>query len=118
MGLINRHTSAADIAEHAVEDARALCDRAHGDAPDVVIIGRKDLNFTYIPSHLYYCLFELLKNSLRAVVESHGAFNALPPIKARRDIAEMPTRCRRDIAEMPTRCRRDIAKLCTQVIIN
>ena len=88
VGLINRHTSPADIAEHAVEDARALCDRAHGDAPDVVIIGRKDLNFTYIPSHLYYCLFELLKNSLRAVVESHGAFNDLPPIKVRRPPAQ------------------------------
>ena len=46
--------------------------------------GRSDLNFTYIPAHLYYCMFELIKNSLRAVAEHHGVHQEMPPIKARR----------------------------------
>lgn len=81
VGLINRHTSPAEIAEQAIYDAKYLCERTHGDAPEVLIYGRSDGTFTYIPSHLYYCLFELLKNSLRAVTEHHGVDSALPPIK-------------------------------------
>mmetsp|Transcript_24258 Transcript_24258/g.52960 ORF Transcript_24258/g.52960 Transcript_24258/m.52960 type:complete len:425 (+) Transcript_24258:199-1473(+) len=81
VGLINRHTSAAEIAEQAAFDAKYLCDRTHGDAPEVVILGRTDGTFTYIPSHLYYCMFELLKNSLRAVLEYHGTGGTMPAVK-------------------------------------
>jgi hypothetical protein len=65
----------------AAADATYLCDRTHGDAPEVLIEGATGCTFTYIPSHLYYCLFELLKNSARAVCESHKAGDSLPPIK-------------------------------------
>ena len=34
----------------------------------VVLKGRTDLTFPYIPSHLYYCVFELLKVIYRAHV--------------------------------------------------
>ena len=49
----------------------------------MLIEGATNCTFTYIPSHLYYCLFELLKNSLRAVCETHGVKGHLPPIKER-----------------------------------
>ena len=64
-----------------MEDAKYLCERTHGDAPEVMPHGRTDLTFSYIPSHLYYIMFELLKNSLRAVAEHHGVNDALPAIK-------------------------------------
>jgi len=81
VGLINRHTSPADVFGQAAEDAKYLCERAHGDAPEVVLQGRTDLTFSYIPSHLYYCMFELLKNSLRATCEHHGVNSAMPVVK-------------------------------------
>ena len=72
VGLINRHTSPAEICSVAAEDAKYVCRQAYGIAPEVVVEGRTDLTFPYIPSHLYYCMMELLKNSLRATVERHG----------------------------------------------
>ena len=81
VGLINLHTSPAEIFSQAVEDAKYLCERAHGDSPEVVLQGRTDLKFAYIPSHLYYCMFELLKNSMRATCEHHDVGGELPTCK-------------------------------------
>ena len=51
--------------------------------PPVQLICPKDLHFPYVPGHLSHIVFELLKNSLRAVVERYGPENedAFPPIK-------------------------------------
>ncbi|THH00389.1 hypothetical protein EW145_g7090 [Phellinidium pouzarii] len=51
--------------------------------PPVQLICAPELNFPYVPGHLSHICFELLKNSLRAVVERFGASDAdkLPPIK-------------------------------------
>ena len=51
--------------------------------PPVQLICPKDLHFNYVPGHLSHICFELLKNSLRAVVERFGHENedAFPPIK-------------------------------------
>jgi len=81
VGLINLATSPAEIFAQAVDDAKYLCERAHGDSPEVLLQGRTDLTFAYIPSHLYYCMFELLKNSMRATCEHHGVDNEMPPCK-------------------------------------
>jgi len=80
VGLVCRKTSAAKVAKAAAEDARYMCDRHFGDAPKVEFLGRTDLTFPYVPSHLYYILFELLKNSMRAVVE-HRGINDMPDIR-------------------------------------
>ena len=81
VGLICEDTSPSDITSRAVEHASFMCDREFGFCPDVNIRGRTDLTFNYVPSHLYYILFELLKNSMRATCEVHGLEDDLPDIE-------------------------------------
>ena len=80
IGMVNSKTSPYEIAKQAIHDASYICSRTHGDAPDVTIHGRTDLTFPYVPSHISYILVELVKNSMRATVESHGV-DLMPNIK-------------------------------------
>jgi len=61
------------IVQDAIDHATFLCSRYYSVAPEVYIssMNNTPTTFQYIPSHLYYILFELLKNSMRAVVETH-----------------------------------------------
>ena len=66
----------------ACRDARQICLREYGDAPDVNIYGAEGLQFPYIPSHLHHIMFELTKNSLRAVADRFEYGDApAPPIR-------------------------------------
>ncbi|KAJ5363563.1 kinase [Penicillium cataractarum] len=75
VGIICTKTNVRDIALEAIENARFVCEDYYGlfEAPKVQLVCREDLNFMYVPGHLSHMLFETLKNSLRAVVEQHGA---------------------------------------------
>ncbi|KAJ1565220.1 hypothetical protein HK096_003964 [Nowakowskiella sp. JEL0078] len=75
VGIICTKTSVRKVVQEAVDNARFICSDYYGliDAPKVrLILQEADLEFMYVPSHLQHMLFELLKNSLRAVVERHG----------------------------------------------
>lgn len=44
----------------------------------------ESIKIVYVPSHLYHMVFELMKNSLRAVVEHHGTeCSTYPPVEAK-----------------------------------
>ncbi|KAK4555542.1 [Pyruvate dehydrogenase (acetyl-transferring)] kinase isozyme 2 [Recurvomyces mirabilis] len=74
VGIICTKTNVRDLAQEAIENARFVCEDHYGlfDAPKVRLVCPPDLNFMYVPGHLSHMLFETLKNSLRAVVETHG----------------------------------------------
>ncbi|KAG6539056.1 hypothetical protein ZIOFF_004209 [Zingiber officinale] len=69
VGNINTRLSPMQVAQAASEDARFLCSREYGSAPEVNIYGDPNFTFPYVPSHLHLMVFELVKNSLRAVQE-------------------------------------------------
>lgn len=82
VGLICEETSPSEVTLEAIEHATYMCDREFGYAPNVRIRGRTDLTFAYVPSHLYYILFELLKNSMKATCENHkDAAGDLPAVE-------------------------------------
>jgi len=82
VGSIEMNCDVGQIARDAAASAQYLCNEQYGDTPEVEIVlpattaadGSGDGDaacFTYVPSHVYHILFELLKNSCRAVTEFH-----------------------------------------------
>ncbi|KAJ1551438.1 hypothetical protein HK405_014516, partial [Cladochytrium tenue] len=92
VGIICTKTSLRRVALEAADNARQVCIDHYGlfpgQCPEVRLVlsdssgaplsnlslasSGNDVEFMYVPSHLHHMLFELLKNSLRAVVERHG----------------------------------------------
>lgn len=94
VGSIEMNCDVGRVARDAAAAAQYLCNEQYGDRPEVEIVlpataadgsggGADAACFTYVPSHVYHILFELLKNSCRAVTEFHDEQDAaeLPPVK-------------------------------------
>ncbi|KQK21553.1 hypothetical protein BRADI_1g61497v3 [Brachypodium distachyon] len=82
IGLISTRLSPMLVARQASEDARAICMREYGSTPDVNIYGDPDFTFPYVTPHLHLMMFELVKNSLRAVQERFmDSDKHAPPIR-------------------------------------
>lgn len=73
------------ISNNPSDNARYVCEEHYAlfKSPNIQLVCPPDLTFPYIPGHLSHICFELLKNSLRAVVERYGVDNddEYPPIK-------------------------------------
>ncbi|KAG6371541.1 mitochondrial branched-chain alpha-ketoacid dehydrogenase kinase-domain-containing protein [Boletus reticuloceps] len=71
VGIICTHANVHDIVQEAIENSRFVCEEHYAmfRGPPVQLICPADLTFPYVPGHLSHIVFELLKNSLRAVVE-------------------------------------------------
>ena len=52
IGIICSNTSPYEIVKRAIDDAAFMCTRRFGDAPEVIMTGRLDLTFPYVPTHL------------------------------------------------------------------
>uniref|UniRef100_A0A0C9S0X8 Protein-serine/threonine kinase n=1 Tax=Wollemia nobilis TaxID=56998 RepID=A0A0C9S0X8_9CONI len=82
IGLICTKTSPVTVAQKAIDDARAICTRSYGRAPKAHVYGDPNFTFAYVPIHLNLMVFELVKNSLRAVQECFmGIKQEIPPIR-------------------------------------
>ncbi|GMH33368.1 hypothetical protein BSKO_01202 [Bryopsis sp. KO-2023] len=92
IGCVKTHISVHSAVDHAANRARMVCIETFGDAPGLQLLGDLHVAMPYIPVHLDYVLFELMKNSMRAVVEVHqrsaSSKTVLPPIQVR--ICEAP----------------------------
>lgn len=73
IGIICSHTSPYEIVKRAIDDAAFMCTRKYGDAPEVIMSGRLDLTFPYVPTHLRKCenCFELVSVVAAQLVKSH-----------------------------------------------
>ena len=82
VGYIHTKMSPVEVARNASEDARSISCREYGSAPDVHIYGDPNFTFPYVPAHLHLMVFELVKNSLRAVQERFmNSDKVAPPIR-------------------------------------
>ncbi|KAI8833954.1 branched-chain alpha-ketoacid dehydrogenase, partial [Chytriomyces cf. hyalinus JEL632] len=86
IGIVNTRCRAGEV----VERVSALAKRwfietspnRNIEPPEVKIDGHANAVFTYIPDHIEYILFELLKNSMRFTLETHAPVSkASPPLK-------------------------------------
>jgi len=71
IGIIQTECQPAFVCGHAIEDAQHICRMRYKTAPAVRLEGDTEMELPYIPEHLHYIFFELLKNSMRAVVERY-----------------------------------------------
>ncbi|RXM95046.1 [3-methyl-2-oxobutanoate dehydrogenase [lipoamide]] kinase, mitochondrial [Acipenser ruthenus] len=71
VGIICTRLSPKKIIEKWVDFARRLCEHQYGCSPRVRINGHVAARFPFIPLPLDYILPELLKNAMRATMESH-----------------------------------------------
>jgi pyruvate dehydrogenase kinase 2/3/4 len=74
VGIICTKTHVGEVCQQAIDNAVRICNAHYGliGGPPVLIHGQSDIEFMYVPSHLHHMVFELVKNSLRAVVERYG----------------------------------------------
>lgn len=81
VGMICTKTSPSEIVQRAGRTVMGICRAKYGRTPLVEIDGRLDLTFPYLPTYLEYVVLELLKNALRATVETHATNVDLPPVR-------------------------------------
>ncbi|KAJ9699938.1 hypothetical protein PVL29_005676 [Vitis rotundifolia] len=79
VGYIHTKMSPVEVARSASEDARSICLREYGSAPDISMYGDPNFTFPYVPTHLHLMVFELVKNSLRAVQERYMDSDKVAP---------------------------------------
>lgn len=90
IGMVDKECELFKICEEATDSASYLCRNTYGDAPRVEICSKESHTLEAYPaSHIYHIFFELLKNSMRAVVELYGEdADDFPPINVTTSIGD------------------------------
>ncbi|XP_029444786.1 pyruvate dehydrogenase kinase, isozyme 4 isoform X2 [Rhinatrema bivittatum] len=87
IGSIDPCCDVTEVVHDAFESSKMLCDQYYLTSPHLLIkqtngkAPGQSIHIVYVPSHLYHMLFELFKNSMRAIVESHENSPSLPPVE-------------------------------------
>lgn len=72
VSVIDPQCDPVAVVRQAASDAARLCKYHYGCAPPVDVVDVGQVRFPFIAQYLNYILFELIKNSLRAVTEKYG----------------------------------------------
>ncbi|BFZ18616.1 hypothetical protein BsWGS_21655 [Bradybaena similaris] len=80
VGIINIAFSPRKLVEKKAEFIRSICEAKYGASPNVKVNGHVNCSFPYIQPPLDYILGELLKNAMRASMESHIQGTNIPDI--------------------------------------
>uniref|UniRef100_A0A8C5DJI4 Protein-serine/threonine kinase n=1 Tax=Gouania willdenowi TaxID=441366 RepID=A0A8C5DJI4_GOUWI len=87
IGCIDFMCNVTEVVQDAYDSAKLLCEQHYLGSPELELRHnnanntREPIQIPYVPSHLFYMLFELFKNAMRATIETHEASRLLPPIK-------------------------------------
>lgn len=85
VGIIDTECNVSKVIKTAFDSASFLCEEYYNMAPDIslkvhnYISSGTPVEIVYPPSHLQHILFELFKNSMRAIIESKKSID-LPDI--------------------------------------
>jgi len=71
-GIINDECSVHSVLSEAINECSYIITTYKGSNINVKLECDEHLSFTYIPSHLYYAFFEILKNAAKATVDKYG----------------------------------------------
>ncbi|XP_003698965.1 pyruvate dehydrogenase (acetyl-transferring) kinase, mitochondrial [Apis florea] len=87
VGSIDPSCEISSVVKDAYEKARLLCDQYYMASPELIVQQHNEydrcsqIRIVYVPSHLFHMLFELFKNSMRAVMEHHSSNGEYPAIE-------------------------------------
>ncbi|KAJ3345420.1 hypothetical protein HDU91_007360, partial [Kappamyces sp. JEL0680] len=82
IGIVNTACNAhAIVSKCANLVGELFVDAYEVPPPDVIIDGNLSATFAYIPDHIEYIIFELLKNSMKYTFLTHQDTLLLPPIR-------------------------------------
>ena len=86
VGVIDTQCDPHKVIKHAVEDVKMMVDNVfYKDLEIELDLAKSDYEFLYIPSHLYYIVFEVLKNAGRATAEFN---DCTKPVKIQTSVSK------------------------------
>lgn len=81
-GVVHPECCPAEIIDDLAESLGRVCYDVYGVKPRIDVFGQKETKLPFIYDHLHFMLQEILKNAMRATIETHldTSFDNLPPI--------------------------------------